>query len=136
MPYPARLISQTIAAPAQAVYDFASRMDNLPQWASGLARGVTEENGEWFTESPMGRVKVAMAPRNPFGVLDHDVTLPDGSTVHNAMRVTPAGDGSVVAFVLLRLPGVTDDACDADAAHVAKDLAALKALMESPARSR
>jgi hypothetical protein len=49
---------------------------------------------------------------------------------HNAMRVTPSGDGCVVAFVLLRMPGVTDEAFENDAAHVARDLGALKALVE------
>lgn len=108
-------------------------MDNLPRWASGLASGVSEEGGEWFTDSPMGRVKVTMAPRNPFGVLDHDVTLPDGTTVHNAFRVTPAGSGSVLSFVVLRLPGVTPQAFRQDVDHVASDLRALKALLEAPA---
>ena len=125
-----RIVSEPIAAPAPQVYDFARRMENLPRWASGLASGIQHENGIWFTESPMGRVKVAMAPRNDFGVLDHDVTLPNGAVVHNALRVSPAGDGCVVAFVVLRMPDTTAPAFDSDIAHVARDLKALKTLME------
>ena len=109
-------------------------MENLRQWASGLASGVTQENGAWFTESPMGRVRVQMAPDNPYGVLDHDVTLPDGSTVHNAFRVTPCGDeGCLLSFVVLRLPGTDAAAFEADAAHVARDLASLQRLLEQRA---
>ncbi len=48
--------------------------------------------------------------------------LPDGQRFHNAMRVTPSDDGCAVAFVLLRMPGVTDEAFENDAAHVARDL--------------
>jgi hypothetical protein len=33
-------------------------------------------------------------------------------------------------FTLVRIPGMTDEQFEADAAHIAKDLAALKALME------
>ena len=73
-----------------------------------------------------------MAARNSFGVLDHQVTLPDGSSVHNALRVTPAGSGSVLSFVVLRLPGTKDDVFAADVAHVRK---ALKALAQLMARS-
>ncbi|MET0382499.1 MAG: SRPBCC family protein [Burkholderiaceae bacterium] len=129
----AEIVSQLIDAAPDAVYEFARTMANLPRWASGLAAGVSEEDGRWFTESPMGRVEVAMAPRNPFRVLDHDVTLPDGTTVHNAFRVTPAGGGSLLTFVVLRLPGMTPDAFKQDIAHVAKDLGALKALLENEA---
>ncbi|WP_431101591.1 hypothetical protein [Roseateles noduli] len=46
------------------------------------------------------------------------------------MRITPSGDGCAVAFVLLRMPGVTDEAFENDAAHVARDLGTLKALVE------
>jgi hypothetical protein len=56
--------------------------------------------------------------------------LSDGQRFHNAMRVTPSDDGCAVAFVLLHMPGVTDEAFENDAAHVARDLGTLKALVE------
>lgn len=126
----AQVVSQALDVPAHVVYDFARQMDNLPQWASGLAQGITQRGGEWFAQSPMGEVKLTMAPANAFGVLDHDVLLPDGTTVHNAFRVTPCGEASVLTFVVLRLPGVSQKDFDADVAHVRKDLAALKKLLE------
>jgi hypothetical protein len=78
----------------------------------------------------MGRVVVAFAPSNPFGVLDHDVTLPSGETVRNPVRVIPNGDGCDVVFTLHRRAGVSATAFDADAEAVAADLAALRDLME------
>ncbi|SEL87768.1 hypothetical protein SAMN05216359_12130 [Roseateles sp. YR242] len=128
--YPAEVVTESINVPARQVYDFARTMENLTLWASGLASGIRQENGEWFTDSPMGRVRVAMAPPNDFGVLDHDVTLPHGPTVHNAFRVSPSGSGCVLTFVVLRLPGVTDEAFKNDVAHVTRDLKTLKALLE------
>lgn len=133
--YAAEVVTETLNVSACEVYAFAHTMENLPQWASGLASGIEQEKGEWFTSSPMGRVKVAMAPPNAFGVLDHDVTLPDGQTVHNALRVSPAGEGSVLTFVVLRLPGVEDEDFRNDVAHVARDLKSLKALLERAATS-
>lgn len=125
-----RIISQSVDAPAKAVYRLARQVERMPEWASGLATGVRQEAGAWFAQSPMGRVRIDMAPDNGLGVLDHDVTLPDGTVVHNALRVTPAGNGCVVAFVLLRQPGVDDEVFENDAAHIARDLASLKALAE------
>lgn len=126
----ALVVSQAVDAPAQAVYAFASRMDKLPQWASGLATGIAQRGDAWFANSPMGEVRVQMAPTNGFGVLDHDVTLPDGVTVHNAFRVTPCGDGSLLSFVVLRSAGVSQESFDADVAHVRRDLLALKQILE------
>ncbi|KQP14248.1 SRPBCC family protein [Pseudorhodoferax sp. Leaf267] len=120
------VVSQTIDASADAVYAFASRMENLPLWASGLAAGIEQRHGHWFASSPMGQVQVAMAPANAFGVMDHDVTLPDGTTVHNAFRVTPCGDGCLLTFVVLRLEGVSQQSFEADVAHVRRDLETLK----------
>lgn len=131
--YEAVACSQAVDVAADVVYAFASRMDNLPLWASGLAKGIEQRDGQWFADSPMGPVRVAMSPPNAFGVLDHDVTLPDGVTVHNAFRVTPSGAGSVLTFVVLRLPGVSQEHLDADVAHVRRDLAALKRLLEQRA---
>ncbi|MBW8893021.1 MAG: hypothetical protein JF617_13095 [Burkholderiales bacterium] len=78
----------------------------------------------------MGRIQIRMAPRNEFGVLDHDVTTSDGVTTHNAFRVTPVDAGSVLTFVVLRMAGASDEAFEQDVAHVLKDLRALKTLME------
>ena len=129
----AHVVSQSVDVVCDTVYHFARQMENLPLWASGLAQGITRLQGEWFAESPMGKVKVTMAPENPFGVLDHEVVLPDGTSVHNAFRVSPCGEGSLLTFVVLRLPGVSQQAFDADVAHVGRDLAALKRLLERPA---
>jgi uncharacterized membrane protein len=123
-------VTETVVVPAKTMYDFARTMENLPLWASGLAAGVSQENGEWFAQSPMGRVKVEMALRNDFGVLDHDVTLPNGVKVHNAFRVTPVGDHSVLTFVVVRMPEVTEEDFSRDVDHVARDLKMLKTLLE------
>lgn len=131
-----RIVSESIDAPAGAVYALARQVARMPEWASALASGVYNQDGQWIADSPMGAVRIAMAPDNALGVLDHDVTLPNGIVVHNALRVTPAGDGCVVTFVLLRQPGVTDAAFHADATHIAKDLATLKSLMEQGTVSR
>ena len=95
-----------------------------------MANGVVESrNGAWVVESPMGRVTVACAPPNPFGILDHLVTLPSGETVNNPMRVIPNADGCDVVFTVHRRAGVDADEFAADTDAVAVDLATLRDLM-------
>jgi hypothetical protein len=79
----------------------------------------------------MGRVTVSFAPPNEFGVVDHTVVLPDGTTFDNPMRVLARGVGSEVVFTLRRQPGMTDAAFDRDAATVQEDLATLKGVLEA-----
>lgn len=126
-----RHLSIPIARPPQEVYDFASDPANLPLWAAGLARSqLIKEGDAWIANSPFGTVKVKFAPRNPFGVLDHDVTLESGMTIHNPMRVMPNGEGSEFVFTLIRQPDMTDAQFAADKAAVENDLASLKELLE------
>jgi hypothetical protein len=73
---------------------------------------------------------VRFTPPNDFGVLDHRVTLPNGLSVENALRVVSNGDGAEVMFLLLRQPAMDDAAFESDAAHVARDLDTLTRLME------
>jgi hypothetical protein len=126
-----RHISIAIDRPAAEVYGFAADPANLPGWAAGLAGSRLERGGEqWFTESPMGRVGITFTPRNDFGVLDHDVTLPSGETVYNPVRVIRDGGGCEVVFTLRQRPGMTDRDFERDAEAVTADLAALKSLVE------
>ncbi|MFI8005429.1 SRPBCC family protein [Streptomyces sp. NPDC086010] len=115
---------------ADEVYAYASDPSHLPAWASGLAGSIEKSGGQWVADSPMGRVRIAFAPRNDFGVLDHDVTLPSGETVHNPVRVIADTDGCDVVFTLRRRPEMSDDEFRRDAGTVAADLEALKRIIE------
>ncbi|QIQ03136.1 SRPBCC family protein [Streptomyces liangshanensis] len=127
-----RHLSVYVDRPAQDVYAYASDPVNLPAWAHGLGASVERIGDQWVAESaPLGRVVVAFAPPNAFGVLDHDVTLPSGQTVYNPVRVIADGAGSEVVFTLRRQPETSDADFERDAGTVAADLARLKELLES-----
>jgi Polyketide cyclase / dehydrase and lipid transport len=128
-----RHVSEWINRPAAEVYAYARDPAHLVHWAQGLGGSVEQVGGEWFMDSPGGRIRVAFAAPNAFGVLDHEVTTPDGDVVHVPMRVTPDGDGCEVVFTVRRLPGMTDEDLGRDVGLVATDLATLKAVLEARA---
>ena len=133
----ARIIHRTIRRDWRAVYDFAARPENMPLWASGLAAGLVRDGDDWIADGgPVGNVRVRFAPQNDFGVIDHTVTLPNGLSVENALRVVPNGDGAEVMFTLLRQQDMDDAAFEKDAAHVARDLETLARLMEDKETAR
>lgn len=133
-PMETRYVATSIRRSVDDVYRFASDARNLPAWAAGLAGRIEPVGDEWLADSPLGKVKIRFSPPNPFGVLDHDVTLESGTTFHNPMRVMPNGSGSEVVFVLFRREGVLDADFEADAGAIARDLGTLKRLLEAPGR--
>jgi hypothetical protein len=127
-----RHVGVRIERTADDVYAFAGNPTNLPLWAPGLGTAVTQENGRWVADSPMGRVEFAFVPPNEYGVLDHEVTLPSGDVVLNPMRAIPDGMACDVVFTLRRRPGMSDDDFEGDAAAVVRDLETLKRVLERP----
>lgn len=122
-------ISQTIERDPADVIAFVGDPANLPQWAAGLSAGIAEVDGRWVSTSPMGTVEVAFVGPREAGVLDHDVTLPDGTVVHNPFRVLRNDAGSEVVFTLYQRPGMSEDDVDADAALIRADLLTLRDLL-------
>jgi hypothetical protein len=105
----------------------------LPEWAQGFASGIRRENDAWIAETEAGDVQVEFHTDVERGILDHDVTMPDGTVVSNSMRVLPNAKGSEVVFTLFEREGMTADAFEADAEAVAADLHRLRALCEKMA---
>ena len=125
-------VSVTITRPPWMVYDYAANPENLSHWASGLSKSKIKKSGDlWIADSPMGEVKVKFADKNPFGILDHDVTLPNGTTVHNPLRVVTNLEGSEVMFTVFRQPQMSDQDFAKDLSTVKKDLETLKHVLES-----
>jgi hypothetical protein len=128
-----RHVSITIQAAPERVYEYASDPRHLPAWASGLANSIKNIDGQWRADSVLGPITIRFTPRNDLGVLDHDVTLPSGVTVHNPLRVVPHGAASEVVFSVFRQPDVTAARFEDDVRAVTRDLEALKQVIERSA---
>jgi hypothetical protein len=123
-------VSVSIDRAPDDVYRFASNMETWPQWASGLGKSIRRDGSDWIADGPLGQVRVRLAAPNPFRVLDHDVTLPAGVSIHNPLRVLPNGAGSEVIFSVFRQPDTPEHDFQADLLAVEKDLRAMKQLLE------
>jgi hypothetical protein len=119
-PPESRHVSVWMNVAPEVVYGLASDLDQMPRWAAGLA------------DPALGAVDVRFVGDNGLGVLDHIVRLPSGDEVYNPMRILPeAVEGSrcEVVFTVRRLPEMTDEQFEADAAAVTADLQTLKRLV-------
>lgn len=132
-----RTISVPVNSPAADVYRYASNPANLPQWIRSFCLSVRHTDEGWIMQTTTGPLGIRFVPQNDFGVLDHEVTLPDGQTIYNPMRVVSNGAGSEVMFTLFQIAGMTEEQFARDADMVAADLRTLKDVMEGgPERDR
>ena len=130
--FESRHISIRIEKSAAEVYAFARAPESFSQWAAGLGAGLARHGDRWIAHGPEGDVQVRFSPENPYGVLDHWVTLPDGTELYVPLRVVANGQGAEVILTLFRPPAMFEDAAFArDAAAVGRDLAKLKAVLEA-----
>ena len=106
-------------APAE-VYEFLSRPENFPKWASGLGSALRQDGAGWVVDTPEGTARVRFSERNSHGVLDHGVRLPSGASVYVPLRVVPAGEGCELVLTVFA----------ADAEWGMRDLLAAKRILE------
>lgn len=76
-------------------------------------------------------MRIRFLPATEFGVLDQLVTLPEGQSILNPMRVVANGEGSEVMFTLFQLPEMSDEQFAKDSQMVEVDLRTLKSVMEA-----
>jgi hypothetical protein len=124
-------VAERISRTAEDVYAYVAQPTHIADWAPGLGDRVERDGDDWFVHTGMGWVKVAFAPPNEFGVLDHEVTLPTGERFYNPLRVVGYGNGSEIVFTVRRSPGMSDAELERDANAVSADLRRLKQILES-----
>lgn len=125
-----RTISISINRQWNEVYEAVWRPEDFARWASGLSKSSLSRDGDgWKAEGPDGPVRISFTDHNDFGVMDHCVTLGDGSVIYVPLRIIRNGDGAEVLFTLFRQPDMSDAKFTADADWIERDLLALKVLV-------
>ena len=139
MTHETRLLSITVQRPVAEVRAYLADPLNFAEWASGLAGGlepISEEDLQesdptlWSAQSAQGEVTVRFSGTNDFGVADHWVFLPDGTTVYVPLRAVANGDGTEVLLTLYRQPSMDDAKFRGDGEWVRRDLDKLKAVLD------
>jgi uncharacterized membrane protein len=133
MLYPVRTLSIGIDRPYAAVAKFLAEPLNYPKWATGLSTGIARDEAasQWVAQTPHGRAVVRFTPANDFGVADHWVSIAGGNEIYIPLRSVANARGAQVSLTLFRLAEMDDAQFDADSNWVERDLAKLKAVLES-----
>jgi hypothetical protein len=126
-----RQLSVSIDRPAAEAYEFLSAPENFPRWASGLGAALRRCGDDWVADTPEGPAMVRFSERNTYGVLDHAVRLPRGTSIYVPLRLVPKNEGCELVLTLFRRPDMSDEKFAADAEWVMRDLLAAKRVLEA-----
>lgn len=125
-----RTVSVSIRKSPATVYGYLADPAHLPQWSAFITH-IRRDGMAWLAITPQGPVRISFSPPNPYGILDHHVTVSPKPTVYVPMRVLKNNDnGSEVIFTVFRLPETTAEQFQADIDSVPADLANLKRVLE------
>lgn len=127
---PCKHLSVSIPEPFDAVYGFLADPANWTLWASGLGHMRHDAaRNVWTAQQESGVVTIVFTPPNDFGILDHRVTLPDGSVVIMPARAMANGDGTEVVFTLFRQAEMDDATWKRDEEWVKRDVEKLRRVL-------
>jgi hypothetical protein len=128
-----RIIKVSIARPYDEVYDFFAEPLNFTRWAANPDSTIEAlDGGEWLVDLPRGPSTIRFTPRNPYGVLDYQVSdLKGNKEPVVPVRLYPNEDGCDLVLVWLQRDGISDARFASDAEWVQSDLERAKALIEA-----
>ena len=105
-----RTVTAVLNAPKDVVFDYLSRLENLPEWATEFARELKFVDGKALVVNGRGEFHVAIDADRKSGVID----MYAGPTEHELAlfptRVVPLGASrSAYSFTMFKAPGTPDE---------------------------
>lgn len=122
--------SITLSCSAERVFDFVSRPENLPQWATGFCRRIRREAEGWIAETPQGEIAVELVTEPEHGVVDYHLSPAPGVCAVAPSRVVANGEGAEYIFTQFRAPNMPAEIFDRQVETLREELQQLKQILE------
>jgi hypothetical protein len=105
-----RTVTTTLDAPAGAVFEYLSEIENLPKWATEFARELKLENGKAKVVNGLGEFHFRIAADRETGVIDMHAGPTEDELALFPTRVVPlGGDRCAYSFTMFQGPGMPDE---------------------------
>ncbi len=106
----AHTVTAVLDAPKTAVFDYLSKIDNLPKWATEFARELKYDDGKAKVINGLGEFYFTIAADEETGVIDMHAGPTEDELALFPTRVVPLPDGrSAYTFTMFQAPGMPDD---------------------------
>lgn len=105
-----RTITAVLDAPKEAVFDYLSRLENLPEWATEFARELKHVDGKTKVVNGLGEFYVAIEADRRSGVIDMYAGPTEQELALFPTRVVALGiDRSAYSFTMFKAPATPDE---------------------------
>lgn len=103
-------VTAVLAAPKQRVFDYLSKVENLPKWANEFARELRYEGGKAKVVNGLGEFYFAIDADPRTGVIDMYAGPTEEQLALFPTRVVALADGrSAYTFTMFQAPGMPDE---------------------------
>ena len=107
-------VTTVLEAPRDRVYDFLSKIENLPRWATEFARELRYDDGKAKVVNGLGEFYFSIAADPRTGVIDMYAGPTEDALSLFPTRVVELPDGrSAYSFTMFQTPGMPDDLFEA-----------------------
>jgi hypothetical protein len=124
-----------LKAPKERSFDFLSRIENLPKWATLFCRKLeTAPDGRHKVITPQGEIFFRIEGDSHSGVIDMYGGPSESAMAHWPTRVISLSeDESMFIFTALQYPGISDGDFAAQCRGLEQEFRHIKANVEAPA---
>ena len=124
-----RTVTTVLAAPKEQVFDFLSRIENLPAWATEFARELRYEDGKAKVVNGLGELYFTIEADAETGVIDMYAGPTEAELGLFPTRVVGLPDGaSAFSFTMFQGPGMSDELFESQYRSLLRELENVRAL--------
>jgi hypothetical protein len=121
-------VTAVLDAPADEVFDYLSRIENLPEWANEFARELRFDDGEAIVVNGLGEFVFRIEADAESGVIDMLAgPSADELAVFPTRVVELPGLGTAFTFTMFQLPGTPDELFAAQHASLEREFENIRA---------
>ncbi len=105
-----RTVTTVLDAPRDEVFDYLSRLENLPEWATDFAQELKYEDGQAKVVNGLGEFYFRIDADAKTGVIDMYTGPSEEELALFPTRVVALGDSkSAYSFTMFKAPGMPDE---------------------------
>ena len=123
-----RTVTEVFDAPKQQVFDYLSRVENLPAWATEFARELKYEDGKAKVVNGLGEFYFTIAADSETGVIDmFSGPAEDNLAVFPTRVVELPGGRSAFTFIMFKAPEMPAELFESQYQSLLRELENLRA---------
>ena len=123
-----RTVTEVFDAPKQQVFDYLSRVENLPAWATEFARELKYEDGKAKVVNGLGEFYFTIAADSETGVIDmFSGPAEDDLAVFPTRVVELPGGRSAFTFTMFKAPEMPAELFESQYQSLLRELENLRA---------